>query len=81
MVKRERTNGIIYLRGEGMGEFKSETEIIGYLQVCGASYSIAVLLNRMVKEKHENAEKRFVELGGKFIYPRIYEFHHGKIDK
>ena len=64
-----------------MGEFKSETEIIGYLQACGVSYSIAVLLNRTVKEKHDNAEKNFIELGGASIYPRIYEFYHGEQDK
>lgn len=56
--------------------FESETEIIGLLQACGSSYSTAVLLNRMVKEKWDIAEEEFKKLGGTRTFQDIYKFHH-----
>ena len=59
-------------------EFKSESEIIGFLQCAGVSYSIAVLLNRLVKENNENALKMFKSLGSEECYHAVYRFYYNK---
>ena len=57
-------------------KFKSETEIIGTLQCAGISYSIAVLLNRMVKEKWETSASEYLKLGVGQLFTSVYKFHH-----
>ena len=63
-----------------MIEFKNEAEILGHIQAAGISYSLAVLLNRMVKLNWQIAASEYKAFGIEHLFLSVYAYHHGDKD-